>query len=204
MGGGKLARVIVAALLGVMLTGCGGSGAANAPASASAAPTSQATATPAATLSPSPTPSPSPTVTPAPTVALTPYRDVFDQIISKAETGGWPKVTATDVTDSISAAYAADPAAAAIQNPATSTAESAVVTRLWNTCRSNVKADPDVSVLSCAGLIGHLYWEGYAVVGKAAWLDAISTLVAYVHAQLSARNWRSFSAYAVNGEGRPF
>lgn len=161
------------------------------------------TMTIAPTESPIVTPSPviTPEVTATPEATPMPIGDLVTQIIDKAKKDGWVKGTKENVTNSIIAAYANDPEAATLINPATNTLEKDVVDKILNTCATS--KDSSVKVLSCAGLAGHLYWKGFMVDGNEAWFEPISDVIHFSHTELSAKDFNSFETYASN-EKSPF
>lgn len=199
---GLRAKAIEASLLmPIILASCGGD---NTPATQKPTSTPNETPTPTIVLTPTPEVTPTPTIEPTPTPTIeptpeetpVPIANLINQIIDKAGQDGWKKVSAQTVIDSINKAYENDPEAAAIINPATNTLEKEVITKIWKNCSTN--EDPSAKVLSCAGLVGHLYYEGYSVGMNEDWLNTISNVINYAHGNLVKQDFNSFEAYATD------
>lgn len=189
------------AVLAMSIAACGNTGTETP--SPTILPTEKPTPTLIVTPSPEVTPTPivTPEITPTPEPTPIPVSNLIDQIITDGNTNGWAKVSEQDVLNSINEAYTKDPEAAALINPATNTLEKEVVNKVWKNCSTN--QDTSVQVLACAGLIGHLYYEGYSVDMNDVWLEPINNVVKYAHENLVKQDFNSFETYA-SGQQAPF
>lgn len=156
--------------------------------------TPEVTASPIVTPEVTATPIVTPEVTATPEATPVPISNLVDQIIKQAETSGWTKTTKQEVTNSITEAYSNDPKAATLINPEANTLEKDIVNNIWNTCSSST--DTAVKRQVCAGLLGHLYYEGLLIDGNDVWLKPISEVIYYAHTTLGSQDFNAFKNFA--------